>query len=315
MLTSIFIISSLIQIAVAIYIFRKGRQNLSYLLFFGLSIVTWCWVFLNYLSIIFLESSSLIYIVRLIMFFAVMQTALFYLFANKFPNKAWHKPDRKFINYGFFTLLTALIVISPFMFSSIKIDQGIPHTQIGPGVLVFTAFIVFSIVNAFKSLIRKFRASAGMPRVQLLLLLMAAVLNWIIVPITNFVMTLTLKDLVFVVISPIYGVLFSGIIAYALSRHHLFDFRKVLRDSIIYVDYYLKHRKTRTLQYYELQTLVDRSTSNHVALDFSGVKELDQETVILFKTLQNHMEEQGKNVYFIGYTKKVFKQLQQSLAL
>lgn len=315
MYTSIFIVSSIVQILVAFHIFRRGRQNLSYLLFFLISAATWCWVFLNYLSLVYLASGSLIYIVRLIMFFAVLQTALFYLFANKFPNGTWGKPDWKFLNYGILTCLTALVAISPYMFESVKVVNGVIQMQTGAAIVIFVAFLGFTVIRSFQILIDKFRDSVGMLRTQLLILLCAAILNWIIIPITNFALTLTLKNLVFVAASPIYGLLFSSAIAYAIARHYLFDVKTILRDSIIYINYYLRSGQDATLQYYQLQTLVYESSSNHVTLDFSGVKKLDQDAVILINTLRDYMEKQGKKIYLIHFNKKVFKQLRLAAVL
>ncbi len=309
MYTSIFIISSIMQAVVTFNIYKKGHKNLSYLLFFIISIVTWCWVFANYLSVVFLHESYLIYIVRFIMLLAVIQTCLFYLFAQKFPSKDWNKLDLRFINYLGFALITSLVAISPYMFKSVAVIDGVIHMQVQPGIVVFITFIGFSVINAFKVLFNRFRTSAGLKRTQLLILFFAATINWIIIPLTNFVLTLTLKNLLFVKASPIYGLLFSSVIAYALVRHHLFDVKKALRDSIIHVSYYLRNRRNKALQYYMFQSLVYGSSSNHITLDFSDVKDLDNESVILFNYLRNYMKMRGKNIYFIGYTEKVFKQL------
>lgn len=243
------------------------------------------------------------------MLFAVLQTGLFYIFAHKFPNKNWNNLDIKFINYGFFAVITAVVAISPYMFKSVKVTDGVIHMNTEIGIVVFVTFICFSIISAFKMMINKYKDSAGMQRTQMLILIFAAVINWIIIPMTNFVLTLTLKNLFFVMACPIFGLIFSSTIAYAVLRHYLFDIKKDFRDSVIYVNYYLKNSRNITLQYYVFQSLIEKSSSSHIALDFSDVKELDNESVILFDVLRNYMQTKEKKIYFIGYTKKVFKQL------
>jgi hypothetical protein len=269
---------------------------------------------LNYLSIVFLGSEALIYIVRAIMLAAVFQIALFYVFAGQFPyGEVKSLKTEPLQAYGLFTLITAAVALSPHMFRSISVENGVIQTRIGTGIPVFVLFTCISIVMAFKILIRKFFLAAGTQRRQIFLLLLAATLNWIVVPITNFVLTLAFKNLFFVTFSPVFGLLFASILGYALIRHRLFDMHTVLRDSIIYMDYYLRKRRYGAERYYELQSLVYHSSSNHIALDFSGVQDIDQETVKLLKTLRTYMGEQGRKVYFVGYTDKVFRSLRPAM--
>lgn len=315
MLNLAFFVSILALFVLAGYIFRKGRQNISYLLFFWLVLDTWLWVFLNYLSITFIESSQLVYVVRFIMVAAIVQVTLFYLFASKFPDREWQVTDMKFIRLGVISMGVSIVSLTPLLFRGVLVENGIIHTQIGPGIIVFAVFVSFYITRAFKIILRKFHASAGMQRTQLLIILAAASINWLIIPITNFVFTLTFKNLVFVMASPLYGLIFSSLIAYALAKHHLFDAQRIMKDSTVYVGYYLKNIRNRTIEYYQLQSLVDQSSSNHVALDFSGVKNIDHNSVRFLHNLRICMEGQGKKIYFIGYTREVFKKLQQGSVL
>lgn len=309
MLAFTVIVSSIVQAVVSFYIFRKGRHNVSYLLFFGLSIITWCWAFLNYLSVIWSHSVYLTLIVRLIMFFAVIQVYLFYLFANAFPYVYSLTSRISISNHGWLTLLTSAVTLSPYMFRSAAAVNGIANVQVGPGIAIFIVYIAFYIVNAFIIMTRKFQEAVGIKRVQLLILLAAAVLNWAIIPLTNFVFTLTFKTMLFATIAPVYSLIFASVIGYALIKHRLFDARTDLRNSTIYVNNYLKNPHHRAIEYYELQSLVYESDSSHVSLDFSGVKDLDRDAVTLLKNLRNYMKKQGKKIYFVSYTQKVFEQL------
>jgi hypothetical protein len=243
------------------------------------------------------------------MFFAVLQVALFYLFAGAFPH-ASSKSIAEISNYAWFTLLAAVTTLTPYMFRSVAIEKGVINIQTEAGIVVFTVFVAYSIVNAIRMLIRKFRMAIGLKRNQLLILLIVAAINFVVIPLTNFVLTLTLKTLVFTTITPIYSLLFSSIVAYALLRHRLFDATTVLWNSTIYVDYFLKNQKNRSVDYYKLQTLVYEADSDHIALNFSGVKKLDEESINLLNNLQEYMEKRGKKIYFMGYTQKVFEQLQ-----
>ena len=310
MLTLTIILSSIVQLAVSFFIFKKGRTNLSYLLFLGLSIVTWAWALLNYLSVIIGNSTYLILTIRLIMMLAVVQIGLFYLFSKAFPDSLVKDYKKEILLFVCLTIFVASVAVSPYMFRSISLQNGIIETKTGPGIFIFIAYALFCIIGAFRVLLHKLHASNGLKRIQLVLILVAATLNWIIVPMTNFVLTLLLKSLLFVKLAPLYTLLFAGILAYALVNRRLFDTKTILKDSTIYVDQHLRSARNRTYQYYELQTLVYEAGTNHVALDFSGVKGLDKEAINLLKTLRTYMRKQGKTIYFVGYSQKVFNQLQ-----
>lgn len=309
MLTLVFIISSIIQLGVALYIFKKGRHNLSYMLFFALSLMTFCWAFLSHLSVVWSSSPYLLYVVRLVMFFAVLQVAIFFLFAHVFPKQKITLSVNEGRLYGAFSAVTALLALTPFLFSSITATNGRLNTQIGPAIIVFIVFMIYSIVTSFRTLLIKFQTSSGLKRNQLLLVLIAAIINWGVIPLSNFVLTLWFETLLFVSLSPVFSLVFFIIIAYALARHKLFDETARLQKSTIYVDYYLRNQKHRPQEYYRLQTLVYQAETNHVALDFSGVKHLDTGQVSLLKYLRDYMEQQGKKIYFVGYTQAVFEQL------
>lgn len=314
-LTATTLVSCITQVLVTFHIYKIGRKNLSYLLFFALSLVTLAWALLNYLSITMVHSTYLTLIIRSIMFFAVVQVALFYVFSHKFPKSSWNESDRHFMMYGWLVLAVGAIALSPLLFRTVEVAGGVVSTNPGSGLVVFVAFVVLSVFFAFRILLQKIRTANGLYRTQLVILLFAAILNWLVIPFTNFIITLIFRTTLFAALSPVYSLIFSGIIAYALARHHLFDIKKSLRDSIIHVDYILKNQKNRAIQYYELQTLVYESTSNYVALDFSDVEDVDQELITIFNELRNYMETQGKQVYFIGYSKKVFYKLRPIINL
>lgn len=311
MLTYIAVTSSIIQVVVSYYIFKKGHSNQSYLIFLGLSLITLCWATLNFASVIYIESPLLVHIVRTIMFCVVVQVFLFYLFANAFPYDLLSLGSKGSIVYLLPVTLVAAITLSPYMFSSAEFNNGALDTKIGAGIAIFAVYSLFYIVSAFRILVSKFHIAVGLKRIQILLLLLAAVIMWIVIPVTNFVVTLIFKTTIFVKLAPTYSLVFASIISYALVKHRLFDSKTVLSSSTIYVKQYLKNNKNRAIEYYRLQTLVYESGSKHVSLDFSGVKNIDKSSITLLQTLKNYMKKQGRKIYFTKYTPKVFNQLRR----
>ncbi len=131
--------------------------------------------------------------------------------------------------------MAALATLSPFVFTSVDVRDGVAVTSAGPAILVFIAHASFSIATAFKELVRKKKASFGRQRRQLQILLFASFLTWVIVPITNFAVTPLFKTTFFIVYGPVYTFAFAAIIAYAIVSQRLFDIRAAVARSVTYV--------------------------------------------------------------------------------
>jgi signal transduction histidine kinase len=234
MLTTSIIITSIAQILLVLFVYQKDRRNLTNVLFACLSVATLCWALTNYLTIFQLDSENLISVVRLILFCVVIQNAFFYLFARTFPGASWKHSRKGLYMYGIFTFAAALATLSPFVFTSVKVDNGLPVTEAGPAILIFVAHAAFSIIVAFRSLIKKLRSASGTLKNQLQILLIASVLNWIVVPITNFALTPLLQTTTFIRLSPIYTFAFAAIIGYAIISQKLFDIRLIVARAVAY---------------------------------------------------------------------------------
>ncbi|MGI9028274.1 MAG: ATP-binding protein [Candidatus Saccharimonadales bacterium] len=235
MLTAITFITSIAQILVCLFVLSRGRKNLSNLLFFFIGVATLGWALSNYLVIISLDSPNLIHLVRTVLFFVVIQNASFYLFARTFPSPSWMYSKRKLLVYLAFTGLAAAATVSPYLFTSVEIQNGLPVTKAGPAILLFMAHAAFSIFIAFKVLIHKTRTSTGIHKNQLQVLLFASFLTWVLVPITNFAITPLLQTTIFITIAPVYTLLFASIIAYAIVAKKLFDIKLIVVRAVAYL--------------------------------------------------------------------------------
>ena len=235
MLTATLIIASLAQIILGLFVFLKRKNSLTNVLFALLSVATLGWVILNYLTIIELNSHSLIYFVRGILFFVVIQNSFFYLFARTFPGTHWIHSKKWLIAYLLLAVVAACLTVSPYLFVSVGVDDGIATSKAGPAIMVFILHASTSIILAFKDLIRKARKSAGVEKNQLNLLLIASALNWVVVPLTNFLVTNVFKTTFFILVSPVYTLAFIALIAYTIVSQKLFDIRSAVARSVAYV--------------------------------------------------------------------------------
>lgn len=235
MFVPLIILTGLIQIIVSLSVLLRDRRNLSYRLFFLIGITTLAWSITNALSLTFLHTSFFAYLVRGVMFFVVLQNALFYMFGRVFPGDHWKYSRRRLLVYWLCTLAVALLTQTSLVFSSVSIQGDLPMTQPGPMILAFLAHAFFSIIVSFRALLRKKRKAVGVQKTQLQLLLAASTLIWVVVPITNFGLTMLLKTTVFIVWSPFYTLAFASLIAYAMITQKLFDIRFYAVRAVTYL--------------------------------------------------------------------------------
>ena len=235
MLTFVIIVTSIAQFLLSLFVLIRGRRNLSYILFFFMGIASLCWALANYLSILFINSPDLIYLVRIILFLVVVQNTFFYLFARTFPNLHWAHSKKWLRAYLGLSLVAAVATLSPYVFTSVEIENGLPAVHAGPAIVLFVMHAVISIVFAFRAFIRKRRRAHGTARTQFDILLVASFLNWVILPITNFAITPFYKTTFFIEAGPIYTLLFASIIAYAIISQKLFDIRFAVARGVAYV--------------------------------------------------------------------------------
>lgn len=235
MLVASIIITSISQVLLVLFVLSRDRRNLTNILFSLIGIASLGWALASYFSIAFIDSPHLLMIVRSILFFVVLQNTFFYLFAKTFPRETWSASYRWLSVYLFFSLLAAATTLSPFAFTDILVGDGPPNAQGGPGMLVFIAHAAFSSAAAFRNLGTKYKHSSGSTRRQLQILLIASILVWIVVPLTNFAVTPLLKTTFFVEFSPIYTFAFACIIGYAIVRHKLFDIKFAAVRSAAYI--------------------------------------------------------------------------------
>ncbi|MFA6041673.1 MAG: histidine kinase dimerization/phospho-acceptor domain-containing protein, partial [Methylophilus sp.] len=234
MLNALVIITAITQIYVGLTVYRKGRNNFTNIMFGVISLVTLAWALTNYAYTLNPASSSALYITRAVLFFVVLQNAAFYMFAKNYPLSTQAISAKKLMLYLGFSAVTAIATLSPFVFSSVTVADGQSNPNPGPLIAIFLIHAVYSISVSLAALFAKLHRSVGQSRKQLQFIVFASVLIWVVVPITNFAITLAFHTTFFARIGPIYTLMFSGIIAYAIISQRLFDIQAAVARSVAY---------------------------------------------------------------------------------
>ena len=229
------IIAAIIQGIVGLFIYQKKRDDISNIAFALVCFTSLFWALTNYVYTVYPARVFSLEIIRFVLFFVVVQNTVFFIFSHNYLSSRQTLTKRRLQAVIAASLVVALATLSPFVFSSGTVIAG--QTNPNPGILIplFMLHAMYTIGSGLRSLIKRMHHSHGRERNQLKFILFASVVNWVVVPITNFAITLALHTTLFAKISPFYTLAFAGIIAYAMVTQKLFDIRSAVARSVGYV--------------------------------------------------------------------------------
>ncbi len=234
MFTIIVIVSIISQISIASFVLINSKK-LSNWLFFLLSLSIAIWALLNYVATAYPFSDNQLTLLRLIMFFVVVQNSLYLFFSESFVHEKITFYRKRLIAYTIFSIGVSAIALSPYLFVRVEYSEIGATPTVGPGMLLFVVHAIISVFISLKILHSKYRASRGQLKRQLQLIFYASLVLWVVVPVTNLVISNLAETLFFAKISPIYTFVFTSLIAYSIIKHKLFDIRAAVARATAYL--------------------------------------------------------------------------------
>ncbi len=227
------IISALTQFVIALFVLIQNKKNATNIIFSLLSLFLIIWVLLTFYFNINPRTEGGILIVRLTMATVVIQNTLFFFFGKVFPRSKINFSISNCI-FLLFSAVTFSAALSPFLFIGLELTSISASPIPGPAMPVFLIHAIVAISGGFKALGKKDVAFNKSHRAQIKFIKLAAIVLWVVVPITNLIFTLVFKTLLFTLFSPIYSLAFSSVIAYAIVKQKLFDIRLIVARSVVY---------------------------------------------------------------------------------
>jgi signal transduction histidine kinase len=235
MLTIFVILAVFLQILIALSVYFRRSNSPANTVFMLLNFALAGWAAASYAGVAFEPNSNTIYFVRTVITLVIIQNTLFYLFARMFPGGKIKNLPKRSKYLLIFSLLLIIISQTPLLFESVTIQDGAARPTPGSAIILFILHALITVSRGMTSLVKKYKRAVSEQKSQLLIILIASTVLWIVVPITNFAVTLSANTNFFVVISPFYTLLFSLLLSYAIIRHRLFNIRLIVARSLGYV--------------------------------------------------------------------------------
>lgn len=209
----------------------KNPKSATNKLFFLFSLSIAIYIVFNYFAIH--DGSTLIW-VRAVMAVAVLINILFYLFVKTFP-----KPELSINKLAFslsivFSLLLLPLTFTKLVFQSVVKTNNGYETVPGMGMPLFLLHTFIFLGAGFIILIKKYRNSVGIEKIQIKLLLLGAIIMFVLIIIANLLLVVIFNITIFVGLLPLYTLIFVGFVSYAIVKHRFLDIRLIVARSVAY---------------------------------------------------------------------------------
>ncbi|OGM96307.1 MAG: hypothetical protein A3B86_04155 [Candidatus Yanofskybacteria bacterium RIFCSPHIGHO2_02_FULL_38_22b] len=231
----VLVITIIIDLFLAIIVYRSDNKNATNKIFALLSFFTVLWLLVSYIiriSPFSLSQTATLVLGRLGIFFAAPMSALFLLLAHTLPSKSLRMSWGKFWAIIFITVLMMVLNISPYAFTTVKVDGGTIEPQPGLGLIPFAIFSTLFSVAAIYFFISRLRKTIGTEKQQIRLVLVGMLIMLSLIIVTVLVPILISKSALLLPLTPIYTLIFLGLTAYAIVKHHLFKMKVIATEAL-----------------------------------------------------------------------------------
>ncbi len=207
-------------------VFFNNHKSVTNRLFLLFTLASSLWGVANYISYKLSDPVFGALAVRLVMFFAVYQAAVFFLLTYIFPKDKFVFP--KWIKYFYLplVLLVSATTLTPLMYSDVIIKEGsTPQPVPAAGMGLFAVVAVSSVLAGLFILFKRIFRTKGTEKLQFVFLLLGVLLMFGLILVFNFFSTTLFGDSSFVPLSGIFMLPFVLFTFYAISRHELLDIK------------------------------------------------------------------------------------------
>jgi len=217
-------------------VFFSDHKSATSRLFLVFTLTSSLWSVVNYFSYQVEDKTLALLMVRLVMFFAVLQALSFYLLMTTFPARNLVLPTkfRKVVLpvVAFVSLLT----LSPLVFSDVKLSSGLPPVPVpGPGIPFFALTAVSLVIAGIVTVVRRTRAAKDKERAQFRFLTAGVTLMFGAIVIFDFVFAAVFNNTSLIPLSAVFILPFVLCTFYAIARHELLDIKIVGTEILTFV--------------------------------------------------------------------------------
>lgn len=218
-------VAATVVLGISVYFNKSDSQsNRS---FFYFSIITAAWGVTNYLAYQFTNERIILWLFRLVLFFAIWQAFTIFHFFYVFPL------DKKRLSTSYKYLLipmvalTSLTTLTPFIFSGVAevIKNGASKTIVEPGIFLFGIVAVGLVISGIIIIFRKLSSVEAEEKTSIRLILLGASLMFSLIITFNFIIAGIFLNVTYIPFGALFVFPFIAFTSYAILRHKLFNLK------------------------------------------------------------------------------------------
>lgn len=218
----------LASFATGIFVYARNPKQIVNRIYALLTISLILFSVANFFS---LETTDRLFYIRSVIFFTTIAVAcLYYLVIHVGQKKKLNTPKKLGI---YFTAVVAVLDFTPFVFSGLQGDAN-PVPVPALGALSYVVHLMVFMGATCILLAHRMAHSRGVFRLQYMYMLIGMLPMFLFAPLTGVVMPLLFDNTSLVIISPVYGAFFVGLVGYAIVKHRLFDIKLIIARSLAY---------------------------------------------------------------------------------
>jgi len=210
----------------------KSKTNLYFLLFITFVIL---WVFSNYFSNTVSDYKFVLLFNRIIFVSTSLLVWSLFLFSSFYPeSKSVIRKNYRIISLGS-TLLVVLLGFSDLIVSEVVVENGYSSIKFGVGILIYLIhFLVFLLLFIYL-LIKKFKKSKGVEKVQLQYILLGVVFTAIGALITNLILPIFFNVFYLSAYGPAFLTIFVAFTFVSIVKHRLLGIRFLIGKILFFI--------------------------------------------------------------------------------
>ncbi len=227
--------SAVVALGIAIWVIIHSRERRSSKYFAIMVLGIAGWILTNYFSNFLRDYQVVLWMNKLIF----VTTSFFgwglVIFSNVFPED--QLPNKKL--YAFISVSAFFVIavsLSPYLVQDISFLNHISIISFGWGIYLYFVFLLGCIIFSFLTIfIKYFRAKTVLVKKTIRLLIGGFGLFVTLSVATNLFLPVFWKKFDLTNLAPLYGVLFTGVVAFAILKYRFLDVRIILTEMLTFI--------------------------------------------------------------------------------
>lgn len=220
------------NIILGLFTYLKNPKSFTNRLFFFFTISLGLYLFINYLALHQVADSATLFWIRQVMAIALGINLLYFLLVVTFPYSKLQLSSKRLWTSILSTLILLSTTQTSLVFKAVEPNSTQPIP--GLGMPLFVLHTLIFLGGGFVILIKKFRESTGLAKIQFKLFLLGTILMFVSIVVTNLLFVIFLNTTAFVGLLPLYILIFICFITYAIVKHRFLDIRLIVARSVAY---------------------------------------------------------------------------------